>query len=606
MTHSLQGHTDTSDGFVRPQSSSTRPRINTTANSSSSSNNNNTTIKKASSYQNLKLSSATVRGKHNSSTLTASDRLLASKRNTTVATSKQTQHGSTANLPEACTKKPSTVCTQSHLNNCNNEKYNCNVHRISVNSDLLSRVEKEKKQYETRISELTQVAETRKMEIEKLTFEVRRSKVELTKAERLVDDLKSQMDDLRARINDVGTNGKVDDATLRSNITGCTNSPSVAVRKSTAFTQSPPESLGTTTRLTPGGATTGNVGAVTTSSLGSDWNDRAPSFDFGGTAGSINDDELTELIDVATKPGLTVDTLQGRLVQMEEANYTTNEELQATLQELWDLQRRVDEAHEETHGLAFERAILLEALSTQTTKLEHCRFQIDQLKHLLLTDRDAMTPGTRESNFCELYESIEQEKQVLLAQNNELAQSSDGWAKECRRLTEKATVLQDTCDTLETDHSDLKAAYQSAVLEIAALKSRCDGLKERPGGDEPCPTDGLSETLPQQLQLCPSERIADVVQSTTTTSAVVATGSAIESCRDSELREITDQHNLLKEKIDRLEAEHERDKTEWRLYERDLLKTVQVADSIKNEAEQEARRLTVENQTLATKVSVME
>lgn len=67
---------------------------------------------------------------------------------------------------------------------------------------------------------------------------------------------------------------------------------------------------------------------------------------------------------------------------------STNEELQATLQELGDLQRNVNQLAEENEQLGAERMVLLESLCTQTEKLENARTQIEHLKALILTDSD--------------------------------------------------------------------------------------------------------------------------------------------------------------------------------------------------------------------------
>lgn len=52
------------------------------------------------------------------------------------------------------------------------------------------------------------------------------------------------------------------------------------------------------------------------------------------------------------------------------------EELEATLQELDDLQRSVCELTSNNEKLTDERTILLESLCTQTEKLEHARLQV--------------------------------------------------------------------------------------------------------------------------------------------------------------------------------------------------------------------------------------
>ena len=60
----------------------------------------------------------------------------------------------------------------------------------------------------------------------------------------------------------------------------------------------------------------------------------------------------------------------------QDAHDSTVEELEATLQELDDLQRSVCELTSDNEKLNDERTILLESLCTQTEKLEHARLQV--------------------------------------------------------------------------------------------------------------------------------------------------------------------------------------------------------------------------------------
>ena len=81
--------------------------------------------------------------------------------------------------------------------------------------------------------------------------------------------------------------------------------------------------------------------------------------------------------------------------------HSTNEELQATLQELGDLQRNVNQLAEENEQLGAERMVLLESLCTQTEKLENARTQIEHLKALMLTDTEH-TQTEREQELVNL------------------------------------------------------------------------------------------------------------------------------------------------------------------------------------------------------------
>ena len=66
---------------------------------------------------------------------------------------------------------------------------------------------------------------------------------------------------------------------------------------------------------------------------------------------------------------VSVACLQDKLVQMEN-NYSTHEELQATLQELTDLKHQLEEFQSENRIQGDEKSILYESLCQQTEKLE--------------------------------------------------------------------------------------------------------------------------------------------------------------------------------------------------------------------------------------------
>merc|ERR1719145_217895 len=121
-----------------------------------------------------------------------------------------------------------------------------------------------------------------------------------------------------------------------------------------------------------------------------------------GQAGGLADsgEELSNEWEVKSSGGSSVHSqvsvacLQDKLVQMEENNYSTHEELQATLQELTDLQHQLEELQTENRTLGDEKALLYESLCQQTEKLEACRSQLESTRQLLLTKQDT-EPGDR-------------------------------------------------------------------------------------------------------------------------------------------------------------------------------------------------------------------
>lgn len=92
---------------------------------------------------------------------------------------------------------------------------------------------------------------------------------------------------------------------------------------------------------------------------------------------------------------VSVACLQDRIMQMEETHYSTSEELQATLQELADLQVQLTELQSDNERLGEEKGVLLESLCRQTEKLEDARNKVDTLQELLLD------PSKSETSFYE-------------------------------------------------------------------------------------------------------------------------------------------------------------------------------------------------------------
>lgn len=83
---------------------------------------------------------------------------------------------------------------------------------------------------------------------------------------------------------------------------------------------------------------------------------------------------------------IAVACLQDKITQMEETHYSTNEELQATLQELADLQSQINELQTDNERLAEEKDVIFQSLCRQTEKLEDSRTQIGTLQKLLLRE----------------------------------------------------------------------------------------------------------------------------------------------------------------------------------------------------------------------------
>lgn len=74
--------------------------------------------------------------------------------------------------------------------------------------------------------------------------------------------------------------------------------------------------------------------------------------------------------------GVSLTCLQGRIQQMEETHHSTNEELQATLQELADLQVQLNEFQAENDKLKEEKQTVKRKLDIRTEQFKQARDQV--------------------------------------------------------------------------------------------------------------------------------------------------------------------------------------------------------------------------------------
>lgn len=123
---------------------------------------------------------------------------------------------------------------------------------------------------------------------------------------------------------------------------------------------------------------------------------------------------------------------------MEETHYSTNEELQATLQELADLQSQLTELQTDNDRLIEEKEVLFQSLCRQTEKLEDSRNKIVKLQELLLRDsdqQDAVMTTEREQKLLDLLKNAQDERESMFIKHDNL--QSD--IKNMRSALEMAT-----------------------------------------------------------------------------------------------------------------------------------------------------------------------
>merc|ERR1719435_531369 len=229
----------------------------------------------------------------------------------------------------------------------------------------------------------------------------------------------------------------------------------------------------------------------------------AGSLDGGVPGGGLADsgEELSNEWEVKSSGGSSVHSqvsvacLQDKLVQMEENNYSTHEELQATLQELTDLQHQLEELQSENRTLGDEKALLYESLCQQTEKLEACRSQLESTRQLLLQKEDSDRMGTseREKKLMEVLKSAQDERDRLDSKSNdlnttvdELRTSSENSTREMSLCQERMAFLERTLHTIrkEKEHAerelnDLKNDLSCKNMELARLQTLNENFKTK-------------------------------------------------------------------------------------------------------------------------------
>ncbi|XP_069700967.1 cytospin-A-like isoform X2 [Periplaneta americana] len=190
---------------------------------------------------------------------------------------------------------------------------------------------------------------------------------------------------------------------------------------------------------------------------------------------------------------VSVACLQDRIMQMEETHYSTNEELQATLQELADLQVQLTELQADNERLTEEKSVLLESLCRQTEKLEDSRSKVDTLQELLLHRDQADCCTEREQKLVELLKSAQEEREALLLKQEELSsqlsevrQSADLQSEEASRLADRVRLLESTVDATHAERKQLdqelalaKEESSSRSIEISRLTTLLDNARAK-------------------------------------------------------------------------------------------------------------------------------
>lgn len=396
---------------------------------------------------------------------------------------------------------------------------------MAYNAELLANFEKEKKGYETRISELIQVGETKRADIEKYKYRIKHLEQQIPSLDQQEELsclrnqnrlLKDHLKELGCPVEQTTDSEKLSMLMLENARIGAECGSSDDQLHTSASCDS----------LSMDGIRGSYLGG---GSLPLDILDRRSeaglSTDFGTpehpselSMEYTNWDKQSNKSSEANSE-VSVANLTERIMQLDEMNYSTSEELQATLQELGDLQYTVNDLQEENERFADEKAILLESLCTQTEKLEHCRTQIDQLKSILISGKFPDT-SEREYHLLDLLKGGVEEREELLRKQDQLvfafqAEKMDHGETQdiVEALKDKVLLLEDKLTGIKAERTlldeqltEAKQEVATEQIEIARYKMLLDSEKAKVAEMDQCRMAGDESDMEELLHIARLEK----------------------------------------------------------------------------------------------------
>nr|CAB3235982.1 cytospin-A [Phallusia mammillata] len=179
---------------------------------------------------------------------------------------------------------------------------------------------------------------------------------------------------------------------------------------------------------------------------------------------SRSDDKTSEG-GISESSSVTVACLTERIHRMEESHISTNEELEATVQELTDLQKSVPELTIDNDRLQKEKDYLLEKLAIAEKKLSE---QASESEHLRALVTDHLNDDTNHSDLKQQYVH-------LLNEREQLIQIQESMSKELRVSEEERKKAQELGDALKERLRHLERELSKSNTEKSMLDKR---LKE--------------------------------------------------------------------------------------------------------------------------------
>lgn len=159
--------------------------------------------------------------------------------------------------------------------------------------------------------------------------------------------------------------------------------------------------------------------------------------------------------------------------------FSTNEELQATLQELTDLQKQLTELQQENDRLNEEKTLMFDSLCRQTERLNDSRSEVESLKQLLYrekNDADQFESAVeREQKLVDLLKSAQEERETFLVKIEQLSIELQDATQAILQKDETIVQLEDRVKTLECTLDAKHAEHKQLDQELAIAKDHCSG-----------------------------------------------------------------------------------------------------------------------------------
>ena len=516
---------------------------------------------------------------------------------------------------------------------------------MACNAELLASFERERRHFEDRISELLQVAESRRTEAERLKIELRELRVAAAVSSTDADEvslLRHENQMMRDRL-----------AEFNVTVEHFTDAEKLTLLQSRDASEQDIASVGGREAFKP----------RTFSDVTDSPRENEAELVLSGGSVDANWDRASEgALTVGSGSEVSMACLQDRLLAMEETQYSTSEELAATLQELGDLQNAINSLTAENERLADERTILLESLCTQTEKLENSRRQIQYVKTLLFRDSGTEERSENERQLMALVRSAEEEREELILKQAELCNTLEQLESEKQELcnvtvsvqeqladalsqkhllemqvtslTEKALRQADelqqcqlatermprtvATDDLEQDLctqcQKLEGMLTNSRLELASTTSDCIQLRSQLADVEnqleEFQHSALCQSAEMERRLRDAERDSEEARSAINTlrvnsSRVAEEQRAIIARLESDLRIARIRVEDAERAASEISAQFDAERKEWESFQRDLQTAVVVAVDIRSEAQEDVERLQTENQTFRDRESTV-